>query len=252
MKAKQYTNIDSAKDEEWEFEMSAKASNMLIGFLGFTPRPVQLTEIVNKNSITLHSRDRYESVTIVFTPKGQVLRHFISSAKAVKGYAGIQTFNVWSQHVLPGKAEERLRKKYELFLDRRMKTRVPKEKSSLINRRNFVNEHEAKYVIKRLNLVASFLDGVVNNGNDIYDYIEKNSFTLFSRDNYECVNIVLTPNGQVLQLKTNINASTKGAPTSSILTVWSKSVDPQLAKTILTKEIFDYLDGRLGKRLHAS
>jgi hypothetical protein len=252
MSATKKTNIDSAKGPEWESKMSDIASNMLVELLGFTPSHVQLTEIVNKNSINLCSRDRYESITIVFTPKGQVLRHYISSAKAVDGYAGIQTLNVWIDHVPASKAENRLRRKYELLLDRRMQSRVPKVNSPIIRKRNFSNERESKYEIKRLNMVASFLIGTVNNDNDFYDYIEKNSFKLFSRDNYESIDVVLTPKGQVLRLKVNVNASNKNIPSSQITMVWDKHVDVNSAKSILTKEIWEYFDKRLGERLYDS
>jgi hypothetical protein len=252
MSTNKNSTIDSAKGPEWEREMSDKASKMLFELLGFTPTPDELAKIVKNDTVTIHSRDHYEAIMITFTSKGQVVRHYSSSSKAIAGYSGNQTFSVCTEKVPASKAKDRLCRKYLLLLDKRMSARVPKDNSSIIGNINSANEREAKYEMKRLHMITSLLDGMVVNDEKLYDYIQKNSFTLFSRDNYECVNVVLTPNGQVLQSRVNLNASIKNQPVSAITAVWVKHYSVSEAKSKITNEILDYLDKRLGMRLYAS
>lgn len=84
---------------------------------------VSLNAYLAANSTTLRSPDAYEGVTIIWCPRGQLLRHFSISKEAYQEHGNINTLRVWKRAVDHNTAASRLKDEMAAYLHMRMDER---------------------------------------------------------------------------------------------------------------------------------
>jgi hypothetical protein len=115
-------------DESWDYKMILKEGEMLKNLLGDIYHDCEkMCRFFDENTLTLYSKDNYEAVTIVFTPKGQVLRHYYYKKEAVIEN-NVRILNVWQRCIDKSLAVNTLTNEVQKLLDIRYSQRFSQKR----------------------------------------------------------------------------------------------------------------------------
>jgi hypothetical protein len=112
----------------WDYDLILKEGEILKSLLGDIHNDsMKLSRFYEKNSLTLYSPDNYEAVTIVFTPSGQMLRHYYNSKEAVIENI-VRVLDVWRRYLDSASAVDVLTNEIQILLDMRFSQRVSQKR----------------------------------------------------------------------------------------------------------------------------